>query len=130
MTNEQAEILGWFTHLLTAVTADGGKKRATKAKPSWKYDKSHEAAIFSHLMKWKKGEKKDPDSGAHPLTHCAWRCLAIAYQETRNAASETAVPGSQYEAFLRKQQYQRETGGAEVPPKDSIVYPTSRGDAP
>lgn len=82
MTNEQAEIIGWFTHMLQAASGDGGKKRAAGLKPSWKIDKSHQRAIFSHYMKWINGEKVDADSGAHPLVHMAWRCLAIAWQET------------------------------------------------
>jgi hypothetical protein len=84
---EQAEILGHFVLMLDAATKDGGRKRmATKnPKPSWKVDPSHEAAIFSHLNKWKHGEKRDQDSGVHPLIHCAWRCLAIAWQETNRA---------------------------------------------
>lgn len=81
-TPEQHEVTGVFIDLLLAATGDGGKKRATGSKPSWKVDPSHEAAIFSHLCKWKKGEKVDKDSGVHPLAHAAWRCLAIAAQET------------------------------------------------
>jgi hypothetical protein len=69
---------------LTKVTGDGSKKRQMGAKPAWYIDTSHEGAIFSHLTKWKRGEKFDPDSGAHPLVHAAWRCLAIACSETGN----------------------------------------------
>lgn len=82
MTPEQTEILDTFLGMLRSVTADGGRKRAAGLKPSWKVDTSHEAAIFSHLNKWKHGEKVDPDSGAHPLVHLAWRALAIAWQES------------------------------------------------
>lgn len=82
MTDEQAEVLGWFTEMLRSVTADGGRKRAAGLKPSWKKDTSHEAAIFSHLNKWKHGEHMDPDSKVHTLIHLAWRALAIAWQET------------------------------------------------
>ena len=90
MTAEQYEILGTFYELLRAATVDGAKKRAAGLKPSWKIDASHEAAIFSHLNKWKHGEKVDPDSGAHPLVHLAWRALAIAWQETHG---ETEIMG-------------------------------------
>lgn len=79
---EQDVLLEVFTTLLRGVTKDGGRKRAANTKPPWFRDNSHEAAIFSHINKWKHGEKLDPDSGQHPLVHCAWRCLAIAYQET------------------------------------------------
>jgi hypothetical protein len=68
--------------MLWAATKDGGKKRAAGLKPPWYADDTHEGAIYSHLAKWKRGEKKDADSGSHPLVHLAWRALAIAYQET------------------------------------------------
>lgn len=85
--SEQFEISARFTQMLWDSTKDGGKKRAAGTKPVWKVDPSHEGAIFSHIAKWKKGEKKDPDSGAHPLVHAAWRCLAIAWQETHGTKS-------------------------------------------
>lgn len=89
-TEEQRELLQIFVTLLSEVSKDGGKKRAAGTKPSWKYDGSHEAAIFSHLNKWKHGELNDPDSGVHPLVHMAWRALAIAWQETHRVADATA----------------------------------------
>jgi hypothetical protein len=79
---EQDIVVKTFAEMLWSVTRDGGKKRAAGTKPPWWRDDSHEAAIFSHLDKWKHGEKADKDSGAHPLIHLAWRALAIAYQET------------------------------------------------
>lgn len=79
--SEPEEIIAIFSDLLRAATGDGAAKRRAGEKPSWKVDTSHEGAIFSHLTKWKRGELVDPDSGAHPLVHAAWRCLAIAYQE-------------------------------------------------
>jgi len=87
MTPEQAEVAGWFAEMLRAATSDGGVKRAAGTKPSWKVDPSHEAAIFSHLSKWKHGERIDADSGQHPLVHLAWRALAIAWQETHGAVA-------------------------------------------
>ena len=81
-SNEQDVLLGVFTNMLKAVTKDGGVKRARGEKPPWWRDTAHEPAIYSHLSKWKHGEITDPDSGAHPLVHLAWRALAIAYQET------------------------------------------------
>ena len=80
-TEEQRELLQIFATMLNGVSKDGGKKRAAGTKKSWKIDTSHEAAIFSHLNKWKHGEYFDPDSGQHPLVHLAWRALAIAYQQ-------------------------------------------------
>lgn len=80
--NEQDVVIDTFRQMLWDATKDGGKKRAAGTKPPWYIDQSHEAAIFSHLNKWKHGERKDKDSGAHPLVHLAWRALAIAYQET------------------------------------------------
>ena len=79
---EQQEVIDVFKRMLWAATKDGGRKRAAGTKPPWFEDQSHEAAIFSHLNKWKHGEKVDKDSGHHPLVHLAWRALAIAYQET------------------------------------------------
>jgi hypothetical protein len=70
-----------FMRMLEQVTRDGAKKRAGGLKPPWWLDYTHEAAIFSHLNKWKHGEVADRDSGAHPLVHLAWRALAIAYQD-------------------------------------------------
>jgi len=80
--SEQGLVNEVFKALLASATGDGGKKRAAGLKPPWWRDPAHEAAIFSHLNKWKRGETVDPDSGAHTLVHFAWRALAIAYQET------------------------------------------------
>lgn len=81
--SEQDVVLKTFSKMLWEVTKDGGKKRSRGEKPEWWRDKSHEAAIWSHVDKWKHGEKVDKDSGVHPLVHLAWRALAIAYQETK-----------------------------------------------
>jgi len=81
---ERYDLLERFMKELVKATGDGSAKRAAGIKPPWYEDKSHEAAIFSHFMKWKKGEVVDPDSGAHPLVHVAWRALAIACVETGN----------------------------------------------
>jgi hypothetical protein len=88
---EQDTVIRIFSDMLRDVTRDGGRKRATGVKPPWWSDDSHEAAIFSHLMKWKKGEMRDKDSNAHPLVHLAWRALAIAYRETFGPAEPTKV---------------------------------------
>ena len=77
-----------FAAELRKCTGDGAAKRQKASKPPWYVDPDHEAAIFSHLMKWKKGELVDPDSGAHPLVHAAWRLLAIACQETGNVPAQ------------------------------------------
>lgn len=79
---EQQEVLHVFLGMLKKATSDGGIKRASGLKPHWREDPEHEAALFSHLAKWKRGELVDVDSGAHPLIHLAWRALAIAAQET------------------------------------------------
>lgn len=79
---EQDVVIETFARMLWAATKDGGKKRAAGLKPPWWKDDAHEAAIWSHVNKWKHGEKVDKDSGHHPLVHLAWRALAIAYQET------------------------------------------------
>jgi len=94
-SREQEMILTVFSEMLGAVTKDGGRKRAAGTKPPWWSDTSHEKAIFSHLSKWKRGDVKDPDSGAHALTHLAWRALAIAYQETYGRVNPGPVnPGA------------------------------------
>lgn len=80
--SEQDVVLQVFSAMLRSATRDGGAKRAAGLKPPWYKDNSHEAAVFSHLNKWKHGEAFDADSGVHPLVHLAWRALAIAYQET------------------------------------------------
>ncbi len=84
MTNwrqEREDVLAMFQLMLEDATGDGNTKRQAGLKPPWYEDPDHEAAIFSHLNKWKHGEIVDPDSGTHPLVHGAWRMLAIAYQE-------------------------------------------------
>lgn len=88
---EQETVNAVFAEMLRACTADGGVKRRRGEKPPWWCDPSHEAAIFSHLNRWKHGEKRDPDSGAHPLVHLAWRALSIAYQETHGQV-DPALP--------------------------------------
>ena len=80
--SEQDIVTEVFTAMLRSVTKDGGRKRAAGTKPPWWRDENHRAAIFSHLNKLEHGERMDPDSGAHPYIHLAWRALAIAYQET------------------------------------------------
>ena len=81
-SSEQDVIALVFSEMLRSVTKDGGRKRARGEKTPWWRDGAHEAAVFSHLSKWKHGVRTDPDSGVHPLVHLAWRALAIAYQET------------------------------------------------
>ena len=83
--DEPEQIIREFSEMLRAATGDGAAKRRAGTKPSWKVDTSHEAAIFSHLTRWKRGELIDPDSGAHPLVHLAWRALAIAWRETQDS---------------------------------------------
>lgn len=82
--DERADVLARFTEELAKATGDGSRKRQAGAKPPWYEDDAHEGAIFSHLTKWKRGELVDPDSGAHPLVHLAWRALAIACRESGN----------------------------------------------
>ena len=84
IVNEQADLIFRFKQELWKPVMDGADKRSRSEKPPWYEDDSHEAAIFSHLTRWKKGELADPDSGAHPLVHAACRCLMIALSETGN----------------------------------------------
>jgi len=99
---EQAEVLGLFMDMLKAPTGDGAVKRDRGEKPCWKVDTSHEAALFSHLNKWKHGEERDPTSGAHPLVHLAWRALAIAWQEMEKPVANYWMPPT-VDAILGKQ---------------------------
>ena len=87
-TAEREDVLRRFGEELRKATGDGSKKRQAGEKPAWYRDNSHEGAIFSHLTKWKRGEKRDKDSGAHPLVHAAWRCLAIACSESGNVPEQ------------------------------------------
>lgn len=87
---EQDKVIEVFSAMLRDATRDGGRKRAAGIKPPWWRDPAHEPAVFSHLSKWKHGEQRDGDSGAHPLVHLAWRALAIAYQETRGLVDPEA----------------------------------------
>jgi hypothetical protein len=91
LADERADIIARFTAELAKVTGDGSKKRQAGAKPPWYEDDSHEGAVFSHLTKWKRGELVDPDSGAHPNVHAAWRLLAIACRESGNIPRGTKV---------------------------------------
>jgi hypothetical protein len=84
VSDEQQDVLDRFLEELSHCTQDGGRKRGRGEKAPWWIDRTHEAAVFSHITRWKRGELVDPDSGAHPLVHAAWRCLAIACQETKN----------------------------------------------
>lgn len=90
--SEQDVLLGVFIDMLDRVSKDGGNKRAAGLKPPWWRDQAHEAAIFSHISKWKHGELVDADSGQHPLVHLAWRALSIAYQETYGQRDPLTVP--------------------------------------
>lgn len=84
LADERADVLARFAAELAKATGDGSRKRQAGTKPPWYEDDTHEAAMFSHLMKWKRGDTIDPDSGAHTLVHLAWRALAIACKETGN----------------------------------------------
>jgi hypothetical protein len=81
---ERRDLIDRFREELWKATWDGSAKRQNGTKPPWYIDTAHEAAIFSHLAKWKRGELIDADSGAHPLVHVAWRALAIACTENGN----------------------------------------------
>lgn len=90
---EPLEIAREFAGLLRAGTADGANKRRAGSKPSWKVDPEHPVKLGNHLRRWEAGDLVDADSGAHPLIHAAWRCLAIAWQDTHGAGAVEA-PGT------------------------------------
>lgn len=81
---EQEDVLARFMEELRKPTGDGAQKRKRGEKPPWYEDDSHLGAVFSHLTKYFRGEMVDPDSGASPLVHAAWRLLAIACKESGN----------------------------------------------
>lgn len=114
--SEQELLLDVFKAMFKAATADGGVKRAAGLKPPWWQDQEHEPAIYSHLNKWKHGERVDKDSGAHPLVHLAWRAVAIAYQETYGKVDP--APG-----------YMRRLLGIESPPVLASDTTSSATDA-
>lgn len=86
--DEVADLSARFAAQLAKPTADGKNKRARGEKPPWFRD-THEAQVFSHLAKWKRGETFDPESGAHTLVHAAWRLLAIACIESGDTPAVT-----------------------------------------
>lgn len=109
--SEQDEIIETFAEMLRAVTADGGRKRQAGEKPSWKVDPGHEKGLFSHLYKWKAGELVDPDSGAHPLVHMAWRALAIAWQEVTGIPDVALSAAALYQhQLISRQTFERVSG--------------------
>lgn len=79
---ERYYVIKTFSDMLKAATGDGSVKRQRGEKPPWWRDDQHMPAVYSHFRKRAMGELTDPDSGAHPYVHAAWRLLAIAYQET------------------------------------------------
>lgn len=92
MSEETDLLMHVFCQMLWGPTDDGKEKRDRGEKPPWWRDPSHDAAIQSHYIKWKAGETVDKDSGEHPLVHAAWRCLAIAYQETFGEVDPALLP--------------------------------------
>lgn len=83
--SEPEQVTQIFVEMLRAVSNDGATKRHLK-EPWWR-DSSHMAGVFSHFRRYFAGELVDPDSGAHPLVHAAWRLLAIAWQQTQGKIS-------------------------------------------
>lgn len=90
---EATEILNTFVRLLAVPTADGQAKRRA-GKPNWKVDPDHEAALMRHLHRYGRGERVDPDSGANPLVHVAWRALALAARQEAGWPETSAATGS------------------------------------
>lgn len=114
---ERQDVLDRFAAELSKATGDGSKKRQAGEKPPWYRDTSHEGAIFSHITKWKRGEQVDPDSGAHPLVHAGWRCLAIAASENGNnpdgdAEARKPWPREDPEMTRRAEEAQKQVTGS------------------
>jgi hypothetical protein len=85
---EQEVILETFCEMLRPVVEDGGRKRAAGDKVPWTADPGHADALMRHLVRYDRGEMVDGDSGAHPLVHAAFRCLALAYQDEQGPPLE------------------------------------------
>ena len=51
---------------------------------NWKYveDSKYEAALFRHLNEWRKGVKKDPESGFSHLKHALTNLSFLVYKES------------------------------------------------
>jgi len=101
--NEVDVLLDVFMEMLRHPSGDGRKKRKAGDKPPWWRDDSHEAAMFSHISKWKHGEKIDKDSGTHPLVHLAWRSLAVAYQEMNGQVDPAGPVKEESKCFISLQ---------------------------
>jgi hypothetical protein len=74
-----------FDRLLRQASGDGAKKRAAGTKPIWLEDDTHMGAYYRHIRRWEEGERADPDSGADPRIHAAWRLLAAVDYERHQA---------------------------------------------
>ena len=96
---EQAQIARIFADMLKMATGDGGNKRRAGLKVPWWKDPEHLWKIFSHFRRYFQGKLADPDSGAHPLVHVAWRCLAIAYQDTQGKVCPLAIVEGQGKVY-------------------------------
>ena len=84
MSEETDKIIAEFVKMLNGPTGDGKGKREAGLKDHWTVDKGHMEAGLRHLGRYWNGERADADSGCHPLVHLAWRCLAMAWQETHD----------------------------------------------
>ena len=73
---------------------DGAVKRDKGEKPPWYIDPAHDAAVMSHLSKWKKGELVDPGLWlAHLLRYLLrGRLLAIACRGDRQRPRVSVSP--------------------------------------
>jgi len=60
----------------------GAKKYSDKG---WKnIENKHDsnyASLMRHIMAWRKGEKKDPESGLNPLLHAAYNIMVLYYDD-------------------------------------------------
>lgn len=86
-----------FIGVLAGPTKDGAAKRAAGAKPHWKREDAcltHLAAGVRHWTRYVAGERRDVESGAHPLAHAAWRFLAAAWLEGEQAEQAERAEGS------------------------------------
>ena len=86
MNPEYLDALVRFNGLLRGPLGDGAAKRAVGQKLPWYIEtpKSHLESLERHWDAYQAGERRDPDSGCHPLQHRAVRGLMVAAHETGN----------------------------------------------
>lgn len=90
LNTEAEKAVQTFVEGLRKPGQDGNKKRRAGTKPPWQVDE-HVTHFWSHVNKAGISLGPDPDSGANPFWHIAWRACAIAWQIDTYGAPVAAV---------------------------------------